>query len=192
MIRTNLINSRSNKSPKQKTVKNAAMALLAALIGFSSASCTTSHSKKPAGTEAVSAQNQELDDPTALQDIPAELRDAHKFDPASTLDQKTVQESDFYKIKQSIESNRAVLEAAWKEQERIEASVRSSLTAENQHKAALAKQEEEDRERKRQLAIEDFENNKDRRAKDASDADEEVKKLPTIKKSEVLWKGLED
>lgn len=192
MIRTNLLNSRQNKSHKMNSVKNAAMALLAVLIGFSSASCTTSHSKKPAGTEAVSAQNQESDDPTALQDIPAELRDAHKFDPASTLDQKTVQESDFYKIKQSIESNRAVLEAAWKEQERIEASVRSSLTAENQHKAAVAKQEEEDRERKRQLAIEEFETNKDRRAKDVSDADEEMKKLPTIKKSEVLWKGLED
>jgi hypothetical protein len=163
--------------------------LASGLVAITLAACTTTNpSANPSGgTDPVSG-----DATTSTDELPAELKDAQKFDPAATLDPKVVQESDFYQIRQSIEQNKAALDAGWKEQERIEASVKSTAAQEEARKAALAKAEEEERERQRQKQIEAYESTKDQRAKDEIKAQEAAKKLPGISNEEVNWKGLED
>ena len=186
MIHVNLL---SNRQKTFSASKRAAL-FFTALLAFFTASCTTSKSPKQ-GADVVATSPVDDSEP-GLQDVPAELRHAHRFDPALTLDPKVVQESDFYQIKQAIEQNRAILEAAWKEQEAIESRVKAALSAEKQRKADLAKQEEEELARKRQAAAEEYERTKDLREKYENEANERVKKLPTIRKSDEVWRGLED
>jgi type IV secretory pathway VirB10-like protein len=189
MIHVNLLSNRHQKFTSNKTNKRVAL-LFAALFAFVTGSCTTSNSAKNS-SDVVDASEAENAGP-ALQDVPDELRYAHRFDPAATLDPKVVQESDFYQIKKTIEQNRAVLEAAWKEQEAIEARVKAAASAEKQRKADLAKQEEEELARKRQEAAAEYERTKDLREKYENEANERVKKLPTIRRSDEVWRGLED
>jgi multimeric flavodoxin WrbA len=157
-------------------------------------SCTTTKSgaQNTASGEVVSSSQTTPDGSQSNEDLPVELRDAQKFDPASTLDPKVVQESDFYQIKQSIEQNKAALDAEWKEQERMENSVKSAKSAEDQRKMETAKAEDEERERQRQKDIETYEKSKDQRTKDEQKTIDDAEKLPSIKNNEVNWKGLED
>jgi hypothetical protein len=189
MIHVNLLSSRNKKVTTSNANKRAAL-MLAALFAFVTGSCTTSKAPKQ-GTEVVDAIESGNSEPP-LQDVPEELRNAHRFDPAATLDPKVVHESDFYQIKQAIERNRAVLEAAWKEQEAIEARVKAALNEEKQRKASLAKQEEEELARKRQESAAEYERTKDLQEKYENEANERVKKLPTIRRSDEVWRGLED
>ncbi len=126
------------------------------------------------------------------EDLPAELKDAQSFDPADSLDQKTVQESDFYQIKKSVEENKAALDAAWREQDRLESQVRAAKADVEKQKALTTKQEEEAREKQRLKDVEEFEKNKTKRLKEEKAAEEEIQRLPTISKDEVMWEGLED
>jgi len=190
MIHVNLLSNRRQKFTSNKTNNKRVALLFAALFAFVTGSCTTSNSAKNS-SDVVDASESEHAGP-AVQDVPDELRYAHRFDPAATLDPKVVQESDFYQIKQSIEQNRAILETAWKEQEAIEARVKAAATAEKQRKADLAKQEEEELARKRQEAAAEYERTKDLREKYENEANERVKKLPTIRHSDEVWQGLED
>lgn len=189
MIYVNLLSNRHKKSKNTKVRRRGAL-LLTALLPFIAGSCTSLKSPQQP-SDVVDAAQTESTEPS-MQDVPAELRNAHRFDPAVTLDPKVVQESDFHQIKQAIEQNRAVLEAAWKEQEAIEARVKAALTAEKQRKADLARQEEEERDKKRQEAAAEYERTKDLREKYENEANERVKKLPTIRRSDELWRGLED
>lgn len=163
------------------------MSLMASALIYTG--CTTTK-KSPTGSKDVVAGS--ADATLSNEDIPVELKDAQSFDPATTLEQSVVQESDFYQIKKSVEENKQTLEAAWKEQERLEASVRAANAEEEKKKAIAAKQEEEERERQRQIAIAEFEKNKEKQAKEEKAALDEVKKLPTISNEEVMWNGLED
>ena len=108
------------------------------------------------------------------------------------MDQKTIQESDFYQIKQSVEQNKNALDEGWKEQDRVEALIKATDKAAEDKKSAAAKAEEDERERQRLEAIKDFDKNKDKRAKEEEKANDDVKKLPTINRNEENWKGLED
>lgn len=190
MIYVNLLSNRHKKSEDTK-VRHRRALLLATLLPFMAGSCTSLKSSPKQSSDVVDAAQTDSNEPP-LQDVPEELRNAHRFDPAVTLDPKVVQESDFHQIKQAIEQNRAVLEAAWKEQEAIEARVKAALTAEKQRKADLARQEEEERDKKRQEAAAEYERTKDLREKYENEANERVKKLPTIRRSDELWQGLED
>lgn len=155
-------------------------------------SCTsTKKDAKAVSTEPVAAGSAST--PSASQeDLPPELRDAQSFDPAASLDQKTVQESDFYQIKKSVEENKAALDAAWREQDRLENNVRAAQAEVEKQKALNAKKEEEEREKQRLKDVEEFEKNKAKRAKEEKAADEEIQKLPSISKDEIMWQGIED
>lgn len=166
--------------------------ILIALMTSSLATVACTTGKKPLPRNDVVTASGSQVDAASNEEIPAELRDAHAFDPATTLDQATIKESDFYQIKKSIEENQPALDAAWKEQERLESSLKAANAEVEKKKALSAKAEEEERERQRQIAITDFEKNKEKRAKEEQQADEEIKKLPTISKDEVMWQGLED
>jgi hypothetical protein len=161
-------------------------------MSLSSCTTTKSSSQGTATQDIVATGHNQGTGPDSNEDLPVELKDAQRFDPATTLDPKIIQESDFYQVKQSIEQNRAALDAGWREQERMENSVKSATSAEAQRKATQEKVEEEERERQRQKQIEAYERSKDQRSKDDQKASEDAEKLPTIKNNEVNWKGLED
>lgn len=191
MVFVNLLSQRIKNSNTIKR-KKWMPAVVATMFALMAGSCTTSNSTNKSSEGVISAESARGADQPDLQDVPEELRNAHRFDPALTLDPKVVQESDFYQIKQSIERNRAALEAAWKEQEAVEARVKAALSAEKQRKAELAKKEEEERDLKRRQAAEEFEKTKDIRAKYEVEAEKRVKKMPTISRDDELWNGLED
>ncbi len=172
--------------------------LFAALITaplFFVAACTTTKmndGNSGVGDPASSAPNESGSSPNTSEELPPELRDAQRFDPVTTMDQKTIQESDFYQIKQSVEQNKNALDEGWKEQDRVEALIKATDKAAEEKKSAAAKAEEDERERQRLEAIKDFDKNKDKRAKEEEKANDDVKKLPTINRNEENWKGLED
>lgn len=159
---------------------------------LASTACTTPKTANSSMSQDVVAPAAPPKGAYVDQDIPEELKNADQFDPATTLDRSIVEQSDFYQIKKSVEDNKKALDAAWKEQERIEASINAQKAEEQRQKALAAKAEEEERERQRQIAIKEFEKNKQKRAKEELEAIEEVKKLPTISRDEVKWQGLED
>jgi hypothetical protein len=180
--------------PKSQKCFQRAIAATTLIVPLALISCTSTKSGSqgaPTG-DIVTASDTNTSQGNTNEDLPVELKDAQRFDPALTLDPKVVQESDFYQIKQSIEQNRAALDAGWREQERMENSVKAANSAEDQRKSAAAKAEEEERERLRQKQIEAYERSKDQRAKDEQKASENAEKLPSIKNNEVNWKGLED
>jgi len=190
MIYINLLKDEQSTSVKKKNLSRTVA--LVSVVAMSLGSCSTFSSNKKTLADGTVVDVSSDTDSADQQDIPLELRNASRFDPAQTLDQKVVQASDFYQIKQAIEKNKQILEAAWKEQEAIEARVKAALSEESQRKAALAKQEEEERERRRQIAAEEYEKSKDIRAKYEDEAQQRVKKMPTISRSDELWNGLED
>lgn len=162
------------------------------ISSFAFYSCTSTKKDGANGSaDPVSAETKSSENGT-YDELPDELKDAHTFDPAKTLDQKTVEESDFYQIKKSVEENKANLDAAWREQDRLETSVKASKVEEERQKALKAQREEEEREKQRQKEIEAFEKGKEKRAKEAKEAEEEINKLPTISKDEIMWQGIED
>jgi hypothetical protein len=167
-------------------------AVILTVITLTHSGCTSNKTSSTTPTDPVNAGSNTSSQDANAGDLPPELSDAQRFDPASTLDPKVVQESDFYQIKQSVEQNKAALDATWKEQDRLENSVKTSATQEEDKKAALLKAEEEERERQRQKQVEAFEKSKDQRAKDEKKAKEAAEKLPGISNEEVNWKGLED
>jgi hypothetical protein len=193
--------SQSNKLQCQNNQINTSKSALAAAVWSSVLfvpltilSCTTSKSgsNQTASVSEVIAPNADIAADQLSDDLPPELKDASRFDPAVTLDPKAVQESDFYQIKQSIDQNRDALEAGWREQERMENSVKAASSAEEQRNAAAAKADQEERERRRLKQIEAFEKSKAQREKDEQKANKAAEKLPSIKSDEVNWKGLED
>lgn len=190
MIHINLLSNRQNTLSKNKRLSRGVI-LLAALAAFVTGSCTSTKSTAPKPGDLVEA-NPALSSEPELQDVPEELRFALRFDPAQTLDPKTVEESEFYQIKKAIEQNRSIIEAAWKEQEAIEARVRAAIDEEKMQKAEIARQEEAELNRKRKNAADEYERTKDLRAKYEKEANERAKKLPTISRDYEVWKGLED
>jgi hypothetical protein len=154
-------------------------------------SCVTTKTQETTDPVKPAVEKAAVEDPRLLE-LPEELRDAHKYDPAATLDTATVQESDFFQIRKSVDENKAALDSAWREQEQLENRVKSAKTIEEQRRAAEAKRQEEELERKRQQEVAEFEKNKSKRAKEAQDAEDAMKKLPTISKDEIMWQGLED
>jgi hypothetical protein len=155
-------------------------------------SCTSTKKDGKASSDEPVAAGVPSSQGAGQEDLPSELRDVQTFDPAASLDQKTVLESDFYQIKKSVEENKAALDAAWHEQDRLESNVRAAKAEVEKQKALNAKKEEEEREKKRLKDIEEFEKNKAKRAKEEKAAEEEIKKLPSISKDEVMWEGIED
>jgi multimeric flavodoxin WrbA len=170
------------------------LTLLSCLIASSLTFYSCTSTKK---TGATGANDPVATDASAAakgsgEDLPEELKDALNYDPATSLDAKTVEESDFYQIKKSVEENKANLDAAWREQERMESSVKAAKQESEKQKALKAKQEEEERDKQRLKEIEEFEKNTERRAKEAKAAEDEISKLPTISKDEIMWQGIED
>lgn len=106
--------------------------LFAALITaplFFVAACTTTKmndGNSGVGDPASSAPNESGSSPNTSEELPPELLDAQRFDPVTTMDQKTIQESDFYQIKQSVEQNKNALDEGWKEQDRVEALIKAT------------------------------------------------------------------
>jgi hypothetical protein len=186
------VNLKPLKSFQKSLTQSIIVAALMIPMNLTSCTSTKSGSQEAPSGDVVSASALNTPQGQTNEDLPLELKDAQRFDPAVTLDPKVIQESDFYQIKQSIEQNRAALDAGWREQERMENSVKDANSAEAQRKAAAAKAEEEERKRQRQKQIEAYEKSKDQRAKDEQKASENAEKLPSIKNNEVNWKGLED
>ncbi len=173
------------------------LTLLSCLIASSLTFYSCTSTKKTGATGANDPVASDASDASAAakgsgEDLPEELKDALNYDPATSLDTKTVEESDFYQIKKSVEENKANLDAAWREQERMESSVKAAKQESEKQKALKAKQEEEERDKQRLKEIEEFEKNTERRAKEAKAAEDEISKLPTISKDEVMWQGIED
>lgn len=125
----------------------------------------------------------------ADENLPPELREAHKFDPAAELDAKG---TDFDEVRKNVQANASAIDAEWKAQEQLEDSVRKSKEDEELRKKEEQKKEEAEREQARLEATKNYKANAARRAREEREAREEVKKMPTISKEEVMWNGLED
>ena len=124
-------------------------------------------------------------------DLPPDLQNYGKFDPAATLDPKSIQESDFYQINKSTLDDKANLDAAWAEQDRLESSVKNHKKETDDATLKKAKDESDAIERDRQLKVENAKKNKNTEDDEERKAAEEVKKLPTISDDELNWKALD-
>lgn len=129
---------------------------------------------------------------SADNDLPPELREAEKFDPATTLDEKQVQESDFYKVRKDVESKKGTLDQEWKAQDQLDSEVRKAKEDEERRKKEEQKKEEEEREKARQESVKSYNSNSKKRAHQERVARDNAAKLPTISHEEVMWNGLED
>lgn len=125
-------------------------------------------------------------------DLPPELKDVDKFDPATTLDEKQIQDSDFYKVKKDVESKKEALDKEWKSQDQLDGDVKKAKEDEERRKKEEQKAEDEAREQKRQEMIKNYGSQSKKRAHEERIARDRAAKLPTISKEEVNWNGLED
>ena len=153
--------------------------------------CTSSKVKDDA-QEPVKVEAKPVASAAGEYELPPELRDTDKFDPATTLDAQQVQESDFYKIKKEVDDKRPHLDADWKAQDQLENDVRKAKDDATRRDKEQLKKEEEDREKARQESIKNFGANSKKRAREERIARDRAAKLPTISKEEVQWNGLED
>lgn len=168
--------------------------LLYSVIIFASLAsmrCTSTKQSEP-----VKDPVQATDPATAVtgtdQDLPPELRNADNYDPAASIDAESIKSSDFYQVKKSVESNRASLDSEWKAQDEQEEAVRKAKEAEKAQKEAVEQEEQKAAEEARLQAIKEYKSSAKKRAKYIHEANEKVKKMPTISREEVLWNGLED
>ena len=168
--------------------------LLALSLPFSSACATKPNDAHPVPTsDVVSAALAGGPTPavTVDPDLPADLQNYGKFDPAATLDPKAIQESDFYQINKSTLDDKAKLDAAWAEQDRLESSVKNHKKETDDAQQKKAQEESDAIERDRQLKVENTKKNKSTEDDEQKKAAEEVKKMPTISEDELNWKALD-
>ncbi len=152
--------------------------------------CTSSKVKDAEMKEPVKVEASEVK-ASEDSDLPPELRDADKFDPATTLDEKQVQDSDFYQVRKEVEGKKAHVDQEWKAQDQLEDSVRKTKEDEERKKKEDQKKEEESREKARLESVKNFNANAKKRAHDERVARDRVAKMPTITKEEMMWNGLE-
>jgi type IV secretory pathway VirB10-like protein len=154
--------------------------------------CSTPQKNTPPPSDPVSAQpTQAATTPPTDDTLPPELQNAKSFDPATTLDPQTVKDGDFYQVNKSIQDDKAALDAAWAEQNRIENVLNAAKEETEKSKLKNAKDEEEKLARQRQLEIDNYEKNKDKQNEEERNAADEVKKMPTISDDELNWKALD-
>lgn len=154
--------------------------------------CTSSKVKDSEVKEPVqAAAPAEVAKAPADGELPAELRDTEQFDPATTLDEKQVQDSDFYKVRKEVDSTKPHVDQEWKAQDQLEDSVRKAKEEEELRKKEELKKEEESREKARLESIKNHESNAKKRAHDERVAKDRVAKMPTISADELQWSGLE-
>ncbi len=151
--------------------------------------CTTHSQKEETKTQAevVKAEDKAVGDTS----LPPELRDAQTFDPAASLDQKSIEESDFYKVKKEAESAKTKVDAEWKAQDEQESALRKAKEEEEKRKKEELKKEDERKEESRKRAVNEYKKYAKERAQKERRAAEMVKKMPTISQEEVNWNGLE-
>lgn len=152
----------------------------------------TSAKKEEAPKEPVKAEAQQAPVSEADKDLPPELRNVESFDPATTLDEKQVQETDFYQVRKEVESNRAALDKEWQAQEQLDGSIRKAKQEAELRKKDDERKEKEAIEKARQEAIKNYNANANKRARQERIERDRAAKLPTISKEEVMWNGLED
>lgn len=155
----------------------------------------TSNKQGTANPEPVQANHAATSEPSAPAvdgDLPPELRDVQKFDPAASIDAEAVKNSDFYQVKKNAETNRPSLDADWKAQDELEKSVKKAKEDEEKRKKEDAKKEEQLREQSRVKSAKEYKDASAQRARYIREANEKVKKMPTISKREIMWNGLED
>ncbi len=171
--------------------------LLVISISMTFCGCTTKPSSTTApATDVVAAgpagtTGQNADPANQDSDLPPELQNAATFNPATTLDQKSVQESDFYQINKSTLDEKEKRDAAWIEQERLEGSVLAHKKSEEDALQRKIKEENDAFEKDRQLKNEKILKNKNTENDEEQKAADEVKKMPTISDDELNWKALD-
>ena len=124
--------------------------------------------------------------------LPPELQNAQNFDPASTIDPNAVKNSDFFQVKKEAETNRTNLEKDWKMQDDQEESVKKAKEAEKLKQDQDQKKDDEAREESRMKSVKEHKSSAAQRARFMREANDRVKKMPTITKQEIQWNGLED
>lgn len=159
--------------------------LLASLIAMG---CSTNNQRQDS-KDPVAADKAAGADASGL---PPELRNVDGYDPATSIDSESVKNSDFYQVKKAVESNRVNLDNEWKAQDAQEEAVKKAKEDEKQRQLDQQKKEEAERAAQREEANKAYNKNAAKQARYTKEANERVKKLPTISKEEVLWNGLED
>ena len=152
-------------------------------------SCTTL-SKSSADAVAGASPPGEL--VSGKDDLPPELRDANKFDPAATLDADAVKNSDFYEVQQKAEADRAALDAAWKEQDAKDEAMRKAQDDEERKRLDEQRKADAAKEQTRNESRSAYQKSMARRERDRRDAERAVGKMPTISHKDVMWNGLEE
>jgi hypothetical protein len=159
------------------------------LAVFTMRCTTTSH--QPESTKPTEPVKTETNKVEGDQSLPPELRDAQSFDPASSLDQKAIEESDFYKAKKEAESAKIKVDEEWKAQDELDSNIRKSKEEQEKRKQEELKKEDERKEESRKRAVNEYSKYAKERAQKERKTAEMVKKMPTISEEEVNWNGLE-
>jgi hypothetical protein len=169
------------------------VALSLVSVSLAMSGCTSTKTKSAEDPVAASAEAPKTEETTGVVDasLPPELQDAHKFDPATTIDQETLKNSDFYQVKREVEVSKSALDAEWKAQDALEQSVIKAKEDEEKRKALEQAKEDEAKEEARLKATKDYEANQQKRMKEEQEAMRKVATMPTISEKDVNWNGLE-
>jgi type IV secretory pathway VirB10-like protein len=167
---------------------------LVILSGGFLARCTTSEKKTEESVKTPeSVQKSESSTPAHAVDpnLPPELQDVEHFDPATTIDQKTVEQSEFYKAKKDAEASKAQVDAVWKIQDDQESLMRKKKEDEDRKRQEELKKEDLRKQESQRRAVDDHKRFAKERRLNEKRARSMVKKMPTISRDEMEWKGLE-